>query len=248
MAYDYLGTFNRSQFERFLAFSKSQLPLVEGRISHLRAQIRRQGSVVFRYTQGVPKGFAADPVDSYLGKLLGAYEVLGGDPFLDLRVRLRNDPVFLLRGTETTTPQLMSNGEVVGAKGLSDAPTSELMHEARAWVDDTLIARFESLERKIRRAMDYADELQSEVVRLTTIQMAASTQGSLEYIAAQINQYLSDTNYRAVYDDGGGDKFGFNVYAPFSSYDIAAGKGDGRVADTYQRQNSGFVGPGSGTV
>jgi hypothetical protein len=204
--------------------------------------------VVFRYSQGVPKGFAADPSDSYLGKLLGAYEVLGGNPFIDLRVRLKSDPVFLLRGTETTTPQLMSNGEVVGAKGLSDAPTAELMHDARAWVDDTLTYRFDALERKIRRAMDYSDELQAEVVRLTTIQMAASTVGSLDYIEAQINQYLADNNYRAVYDDAGGDKFGFNVYAPFSSYDVATGQGDGRVVESHQRQNTGFVGPGSGTA
>lgn len=244
MAFDHLGTFNRSQFERFLAFARAQLPQVPDRIQHLKAEIQRVGSVVFRYDQGVPKGYAADPPESYLGKLLGAYQVLGGNPFLDLRIRLRADPVFLLRGTETTTPQLMSNGEIVGAKGLSDAPTSELMRSARAWVDDAIVSRFESLERKIRHQMDYSDEMQAEVVRLTTIRLAVETTGSLEYIAAQINQYLADQNYRAVYDDGGADKFGFFVYAPFSSYDTASGKGDGRVTDTAQRQNTGFVNSG----
>lgn len=243
MAHDYLGTFNRSQFERFLAFARSQLPLVDGQTQHLQAEVARVGTIVFRYNQGVPQGYAADPPESYLGKLLGAYEVLGGDPFIDLRVRLRSDPVFRVKGTETSGPQYMSNGEVIGAKGLSDAPTAELMQTAHLWIDSTLQARFGRLERKIRRAVDYSDELQNEVARLKTIKMAASVTGSLEYVAVQINQYLSDQNYRAIYDDGGGDKFGFNVYAPFSSYDVG---GDGqRVAETAQRQNSGFVGPGS---
>ncbi len=244
MAFEWLGTFNRSQFERFLVFSRSQLPLVDGRIQHLQAEVSRIGTVMFRYTKGVPQGFAANPVNSYLGKLLGAYEVLGGNPFVDLRIRLRSDPVFKIKGTESTPSQFMSNGEVIGAKGLSDAPTSLLMLEAKEWLTDTFRARFDSLERKIRRAMDYSDELQSEIATLKTIQLSATTVGSLEYIAAQINQYLSDQNYRAVFDDHGGDVYGFHVYAPFSSYDVV---GD-RVSDSPQRQNSGYVGPGeSGT-
>jgi len=243
LSHDFLGTFNRSQFERFLAYARSQLPLVEGRIQHLNAEISRIGSIIFRYDRGIPKGYSADPAESYLGRLLGAYEVLGGDPFIDLRVRLRNDPVFRVKGTESTISQYMSNGEVVGGKGLADAPTAELIRSGQAWLDDTMKARFGSLERKIRRAVDYSDELQNEVQTLTTIQKAGSIQGSLEFIAAQVNQYLNDNNYRAVYNDGSSDKFGFNVYAPFSSYDMG---GDGsRVAETPQRQNAGFVGPGS---
>lgn len=244
MSFDFLGTFNQSQLSRFLAFAKSQLPLVKDRAQHLDAEISRIGSVVFRYNKGIPQGYSADPPDSYLGKLLGAYEVLGGNPFIDLRIRLRNDPVFLMRGTETRSPQTLSNGEIMGSKGLSDAPTSELMHDAKSWLDGTLQYRFANLERKIRRMVDYADELRTESVQLAIIVKAASTTGSLEYISAQISQYLSDQNYRAIYDDGGGDKFGLNVYAPFSSYDV----GNERTAESAQRQNSGFVGPGQSGV
>jgi hypothetical protein len=98
---------------------------VDGRIQHLQAEVSRIGTVMFRYSKGVPQGFAANPTDSYLGKLLGAYEVLGGNPFVDLRVRLLSDPVFKIQGTEASPSQFMSNGEVIGAKGLSDAPTAE---------------------------------------------------------------------------------------------------------------------------
>lgn len=244
MAYDLLGTFNSSQFARFLAFAKAQLPLVQDRIQHTEAEIQRIGSVVFRYNKGVPQGYSADPPESYLGKLLGAYEVLGGNPFIDLRTRLRNDPVFLLRGTEAQSAQAFSNGETLGGKGLSDAPTAELMHDAKGWLDTTLKYRFDGLERKIRKAIDYADELRTESAQLGIITKTASVTGSLEYVALQITQYLSDHNYRAVYDDAGSDKFGLNVYAPFSSYDV----GTERTADSAQRQNTGFVGSGQSGV
>jgi hypothetical protein len=246
VAFDFLGTFNRSQFERFIAFARSQLPLVSARILHLEAEVARVGSIVFQYNKGVPQGYAAEPPESYLGKLLGAYEVLGGDPFVDLRIRLRTDPVFLVRGTEINTPQFMSNGEVLGAKGLSDAPTSELMHQARGWLESTLNSRFSALERKIRRSVDYSDQLTLEIASLRVLLLTATTAGSLEFIASQIDQYFADHNYRAIFDDNGSDKFGFTVYAPFGSYDvgISSTQGVSRVATSAQRQNSGFVGPG----
>lgn len=247
MAFDHLGTFNKSQLDRFMAFARSQLPLVDARIQHLAAEQARLGSVVFRYDQGVPVGFAADPVDSYLGKLLAAYEVLGGNPFYDLRVRLRTQPIFLVRGSESTPAQYMSNGEVVGAKGLADAPSAVLMARARAWIEDTLHGRFGRMERKIRRTLDYSDQLQTEIDVLTKIKAAAEVDDSLESYATQLYQLLSDPNYRAIFDDKGKDPFGFTAYAPFSSYDAVASTDPNlvdRTAEGPQRQNTGFVGPG----
>lgn len=248
MAHDFLGTFNRSQFERFLAFARSQIPAVDGRIRHLEAESFRIGRVVFRFDRGVPQGFAGDPPESYLGKLLAAYEVLGGDPFHDLRVRLKTDPVYLIRGSETVSAQYMSNGEVVGAKGLADALSAELMRKARSWLDDTLQYRFGALERKIRRAMDYADQLEGEISQLKVIRAAGSVRGSLEEIAGQIEQLFGDRNYRAIFDDAGSDPLGMNTHAPFSSYDVesdTAEIGVTRTVETPQRQNSGFIGPGN---
>jgi hypothetical protein len=118
-------------------------------------------------------------------------------------------------------------------------------------MDDTLRVRFDRLERKIRRTMDYSDQLQKEVIELGIIQQAAEMKGSLEFIATQIGGYLKDNNYRAVYDDGGKDPFGLKVYAPFSSYD--AGPPADPNADvhrervTAQREDSGYRGPGENT-
>lgn len=247
MAHEFLGTFNRSQFERFMAFARSQLPMAPARIRHLEAEMTRLGTIIFRFDKGVPQGFAADPPESYLGKLLAAYEVLGGNPFIDLRIRLRTDPVFMIRGDETIASQYMSNGEVIGAKGLADAPTAELVRLGRSWLDDTLQGRFDRLERKIRRTVDYSDQLNQEIATLQVIQLAAETKGSLEYVASQVQQFLTDKGYRAIFDDQGKDKFGFTTYAPFSSYDVTSG-GDPNVPtrtnESAQRQGSGYVGPG----
>lgn len=247
MAYEWLGTFNKSQLTRFLGFARSQLPLVEARLQHLEAEKARQGVIVFKFDQGVPTAFVADPPDSYLGKLLAAYEVLGGDPFLDLRARNSNQPVFVLRGNESTPAQYMSSGEVIGARGLADAASAVLMQAAKAWFEEVLQRRFGRLERKIRRTLDYSDQLQTEIDVLTRITRPAEFGESLEGLAAQLEQLIADPNYRAIYDDLGKDKFGFNTHAPFSAYDVQPTEDPNsvdRTAETAQRQNSGFVAQG----
>ena len=251
MAYDFLGTFNQSQFEDFLTFARSQLPYATARIRWLTAEMGRIGVVSFQYNQGVPQGYAATPEDSYLGKLLSAYEVLGGNPFLNLRIRQRNQTVYIIQGSETEPAQYTSSGEVVGGKGLLDGPTAELMKVAKGWMDEVLQARFNRLERKIRRALDYRDQLEEEIRELQTIQLAAETEGSLEFIASQITEFINDPNYRAIYDDGGKDRFGLKTYAPFSSYD--AGPPEDPNADvnrkrvTAQREDKGFKDAGEPT-
>lgn len=246
MAHDWLGTFNKSQLERFLVFARSQLPLIADRISHLEAEQNRIGTIVFTYEQGVPTEYKAGSADSYIGRLLAAYEVLGGNPVYDLRTRLKTEPVFLLRGSVLAPAYFMSNGEVVGARGKADGPSAEIAHQLRGWLTPTFRYRFERLERKIRRALDYVDSLQQEVDYLTRISLAVSSTGSLEQLAAQLQQLIEDPNYRAIYDDQGKDPFGLFTHAPFSSYDAVKSNNQdvNRVADSPQRQSDGYVGSG----
>ncbi len=248
MAHDFLGTYNRSQWERFIAFARSQVPLVGARINHLNAEANRIGVLTITYgPDGRPVDLLVTPPGSYLAKLLAAYEVNGGNPFMDLRVRLRTAPVFAVRGSETVPVQFMSSGEVIGAKGLADAVTSELTRSARNWLEDTLKARFGRLERKIRRAVDYSDELQAEIRALRLVTSAVDVSKSLEQVAVEVAALFADPNYRAVFDDQGKDPFGFTSYAPFSSYDVAQPTDPNvkpRQTETAQRQNSGYVGPG----
>jgi len=247
MAFDFLGTFNKTQWERYLVFARAQIPLVEARIGYLRAERARIGTVAFEYQGGVPVSLTSPGQTTYLGKLFAAYEVMGGNPFLDLRARTRSQAIFTIRGSETSTPNMMSNGEVMGQRGLADALSSELSRKSRVWLDGTMKARFDRLERKIRRALDYSDELDLEILLLAKISSAVTTDGSLEFIAEQMAGLLTDPNYRAIFDDQGKDPFGLTSYAPFSEYDVEPPLDPNlgtRVATAPQRQDSGYVGPG----
>lgn len=265
MSFQFLGTFNAAMFNRLRTFISSQASLINARIAHLEAESHRIGVISFGYEHGIPQGVVSDR-DSYLGKLLAAYEVLGGNPLVDLRIRLVTDPVFILSGSADQGPHTMSNGEVIGAKGLNDGDSAKLMGQLRANFDATIQRRFDYLERKIRRAVDYRDQLQAEIQQLTKL-VAGFTEadfanvgsftieqfqagkvslnipqnGSLGNLISQISQLLSDPTYRAITPDTSKHaELGLDVYAPFSSYDIPQGTPPqnipGREATSPQRQ------------
>lgn len=247
MAHDFLGTFNQAQFERFAEFARNQIEAIELRIKHLEAEINRIGMVTFRFEQGVPQALTATPKSSYMAKLLAAYEVKGGNPFIDLRTRSRTDPIFLQRADETVSAHTMSNGEPVPYGSLSDGPSAELVRKARGWLEETLHGRFGRLERKIRRALDYRDQLEEEVSELRTLRADVDTPNSLEQLLVQIQQLIDDPTYRAITPDT--DQFGLMVHAPYSSYDIPSGGDPNTVvrqsgATTPQRQQGIIVKPG----
>lgn len=218
---DFLGTFNRSQFERLVKYARSQLVYLDARILHLTVEQQRIGFLQFAYDDagrpisyqtGVP-GFT-----TYIGKLMSAYEVLGGDAFYDLQVRSKSSPVYRLKGDEVATAKIMSNGEPVPQQGLADAPSGNAVRGIRSWCDDSL-DRLERLERKVRRAVDYSDQLQEEIDTLKKIRLTIETEGSLENLIATVTPMFTDSSYRAIFDDTGSDPFGKLVYAPMSSYD-----------------------------
>jgi hypothetical protein len=256
MAHEFLGTFNKAMYDRLRTFIQSQLPFIQDRISHLAAEKNRIGVIQFRYTKGIPVGYVSDP-NSYLGKLLAAYEVLGGNPGVDLRIRLSTDPIFVVAGDENTPPSQMSNGEAIGSRGLSDADSGDLVRLLRTAFDSTISRRFDYLERKIRRATDYADQLQAEMDQLSVLVAAAEVDGSLENTFAQVEQLLADPTYRAISPDTSEHaELGQNVRAPYSAYDVPEGALQdpnievSREAITTQRQSGNLppVKPGQSSA
>ena len=245
MAHDFLGTYNTSQLQRFISFAQAQLVDVTARVTHLTAEINRVGSIVMTYDSGgTPKTYEASPNDSYLGRLLAVYEILGGDAFYDLNLRSREQPVYLIKGDETTTPQMMSNGEVVGLPGQADAPTAVIMQSMKAWLLETFDYKRDYLEHKIRRTVDYSDQLQDEISMLNTI-VAAKGTGCLTDLVTQAQAYLSDKMYTAVYDDAGKDPFGKLVNAPVLPY--TPGKDGLPEAESYGKVPGGVLKPGETT-
>lgn len=239
MAYNFSGTFNKSQFDRLVAFVQSQKSYIPNRLGHLYAEQRRIGEISFAYdADGIPTGYAtAKPPDSYLSKLMSAYEVLGGDVEFDLNIRNASQPVFLRKADEAVAPQRFSNGEIYRQPGLGDAYTAEIVRQMREWLDESLHYRKSYLERKIRRALDYLDQLQAEIDLLTAVQGAAEVKNSIEWCVNQITDAINDKTYRAVYDDQGADIHGKKTTAPLAAYPSGPERPD---TESDQRGYNGF--------
>lgn len=235
MSFDFLGTFNQAMYGRLRTFIESQVGVIQDRVNHLSAEKLRVGTIQFKYEDGIPVGFNSDPT-TYLGKLLSVYEVLGGQPLVDLRARLLTDPVFILPGSEDTAPHSMSSGEVIGNKGLNDQDSAELIRRLRISFDPSIRRRFDYLERKIRRALDYSDQLQAEIDNLTLLMQSVEVDGSLENLKSQIQQLLADPTYRAITPDTSEHaELGLDVYAPFASYDVAEGAPQDPSQEVFRR-------------
>jgi len=215
------------------------MPLVDARINHLVLELSRLGNLtMIKDVKGNPSGYKAQPSESYLGKLLAAYEVLGGDPFYDLQVRSMSEPVYLLKGDEVSTPKFFSNGDPVPEGALADAPSAALIGQLKSFIQDN-IDRKEYLERKIRRTIDYGDQLRAELDRLKEAKGAVEQDGSLEFLIADVTALIHDRGYRAVADDRGRDKFGKYTKARFAEYEpgparqAPEGEGVERTSDGY---------------
>jgi hypothetical protein len=165
---------------------------------------------------------------------LAAYEVLGGDVFYDLNIRNRTQPLFLVRADESTPPQMFSDGTVMGGQGLADGPSATLVQYMRGWMSDVVDYKREYLERKIRRMIDYGEQLRMEVELLHRIVDSEQAEGSLDFTISEIQGLLDDPMYRAVSKEGDAhNKLGG---APYASYQ----PGPNREGVSYQR---GFGGP-----
>jgi len=247
MAFDFLGTFNTSQFNRFMAFARSQTADIARRLAHLNYEKKRMGSLTFEYDEGgVPTSYVVSGVSSsYIGRLVAAYEALGGQVEFDLQVRTRDQAVYLMEGDEVTPPQFMSNGDVVGTRGLDDKDSAELIRRSRTWMQPALHYRREYLERKVRRAIDYVDQLDDEIQTLSIIVQPDTTEYSLAYIAKEVGKLLTDTEYRSIFDDRGQDPHGKTVYAPLLAYSRANGATTQPSDPTFAgRDDDGYVYPG----
>lgn len=240
MAFEFLGTFTASQFTRFSVWVSAQIGQIPARILHLQAEQARIGALTFAYDAGgIPTFIQPSDETTYIGRLFQVYEALGGDAEFDLQTRQMSQAVFKTTGTENHMPQQMSNGEIIGqGGGLSDAPSAEGFRSARDWTYDSQFYRRDLLERKIRRAMDYADQLQNEVTQLQQIQADASQTGALGFILNGITSLITNRYYIAAQNDANNpDPHGKLAYAPVAAY-MPNPQGGSTIVD-YERTYDG---------
>jgi hypothetical protein len=240
---DFAGTFNSSQFTRFRLWTINQFSDIPGRIGHLLAETQRIGTITSSYdnSSGNPISYSVQPTTSYIGKLMMAYEVLGGDPFFDLQIRTMGQAVYLTPGTNTTPAQRLSSGDILAQPGLNDALSANLMQQMRAWTQDVIQYKRENIERKIRRAVDYADQLTAEIQTLTVVIQDATSQGSVADLTTQIQALLADPTYRSIYQDTLNDVHGKFTHAPYTAYEPGPQR---TIAPNYVRGEGGPILPG----
>ncbi len=220
MAYDFLGTFNNHQFARLDSFLTNQGVDIPGRLAHLIAEQSRIGTLTFSYDSGGnPIGYNASPPTSYIAKLVAAYEILGGDPLFDLQIRSMSQPVFVVAGDSVVPSQQLSSGDVLGMAGLNDGLTAQLVQQMRQQAQEAIQYKRENIERKVRRAMDYSDQLGAEITLLKNVLNDATALGSLANLTNQVTTLLADPTYRAAYNDTNNDIHGKLTHAPFSQWD-----------------------------
>jgi hypothetical protein len=182
MAFGFFGTFTTGQFNELADFSKIQETDIQDRMSWLSRQLELNGVFTTEYDDetNFPVSFSCDPPHSYGAKLLQAYKILGGQPERDMLLRTSDKPVYLTRGvnishdkseTNSGYSDSFSNGRKYRGNQRFDRDLGLRVQRLKDWQLEAIKRKREHLEFKIKRCLDYSDQLQLELAvlkRMTT--------------------------------------------------------------------------------
>lgn len=121
----------------------------------------------------MPISFSAT---GYAGKLIQAYRILGGVPEQTMLLRTRDKPVYKKRGTELVVDQnattdggysdVYSNGRRERGGQRFDRDLGIQVEKIKSWQLESIKFKRERLEYKIKRALDYSDQVQQEIASI----------------------------------------------------------------------------------
>jgi len=187
MAFNFYGTLTTGQWEEFRKFALIQSSDIQARILWLNRELLTVGvfTTLYDSATNLPISFSAVPQTSYASKLLQAYRILGGNPERDMILRTSDQPVFLTKaspmvvqrdGTVTGgfTDQF-TNGKRYRGSQRFDRDLGFIIERFKKWQLEAIKRKREHLEFKIKRALDYSDQLQIERDLLTIMTAPAST-------------------------------------------------------------------------
>lgn len=213
MAFNFYGTFTTGQWESFKAFTKIQAFDIQLRINWLQKQLEMNGVFTTEYGDdgSTPVQFSANN-DSYADKLLKAYKVLGGVPELDMLLRSRQQPVFLTasrplginKDTNTTDggySEVFSNGRRWRGNQRFDRDLGIKIERVKNIQLEPIKLKRERLEFKIKRALDYSDQLSVEISLLETALRDSITRGSVEFMITDIEVTIATPGAANVVDN-----------------------------------------------
>jgi len=212
MAFNIFGTFTTGQWEMFKSFTQIQKMDLMLRQKHLQRQLEINGKFVTEYDDDQnPINFSVVPLKSYGDKLLNAYKILGGVPEFDLLLRTRDIPVSLKKDSS-----LKQAADGTAAGGYSDVFTNERMirgdqkndgvlglkvERQKYWELEAIKLKREKLEIKIKRALDYSDQLQQEIDLIDTLLKDDTVWGSVDRNEVDIQAIIDDPENNNVVQD-----------------------------------------------
>jgi hypothetical protein len=211
LAFNFFGTFTIAQWYEFKDFVSIQRAELGSRANWLTQEIQRIGVMSITYDGDTPTSFTA-PDNTYMGKLLLAYRMLGGVPERDMLLRNVNQPVFLHKGTTQSTPETFTNGRQNRGSTIFDRDQGLLVDKLKKWQLESIKMKREHLEYKIKRTLDYSDQLQSELntVKQLTIDNQVMVDMMITNIENSIQNPDTYTTPGATLNDIG-DPYGLKI-------------------------------------
>lgn len=167
------------------------------------------GVFVTQYDGPRPVAFSAAP-NSYAGKLLAAYRIMGGVPERDMLLRTSDQPVFKTKGTPPTQTQtgadggfsdVYSNGRRERGGQRFDRDLGIRVENLKSWQLEAIKAKRERLEFKIKRALDYSDQLQREISQIDRLLSNLTDLGSFDAQLLEIENQISVPGAANVVDN-----------------------------------------------
>lgn len=228
MGFNFQGTFTKTQWRDFSDFTAIQKYELEARKRWIDAELTRTGQVTCVYDDfNMPVSYDASPT-SYIGKLLLAYRMLGGVPERDMLLRTRDQVVFLQRGVDEYDDPPYTNGRQDRGSQRFDRSLCQKIERLKGWQLEIIKSKREIIEYKIKRAMDYADQLseESKLLKALIDNSLVDTQ-----IMDTETAMLEPNTYNIPTNDG--DPFGLFIGKPadgaFEDAGTAAAQGNERV-------------------
>jgi len=170
MAYDYLGTMDRDQFDDLVEFARKQKTLVPWQDAHAHAEIKRLDSFLAKLTKAH---------DAFFGGTLGVGQSIPkfrdreifdeddpsgqqGGAVLDIEVPV-NEPILAHFGREAAfrlSPLTLKVAVLDVKPDLKDWPTAEITRAIKAPFLPALKHQREQLEWRVRKVQDRQEQLE----------------------------------------------------------------------------------------
>ena len=236
MSFNFFGTFTTAQFQDLVDFAKIQEKDVSERIRWLSSELLKVGvfNTVYDEEGRVPVVFTCSPPSSYGAKLLQAYKILGGVPEHDMLLRTSDQPVFLKKGTnvdpgnpDSGYSREFSNGRLLRGTQRFDRDVGLKVERLKKWQIESVKHKREHLEFKIKRALDYSDQLQIESNLLTLMSKGASG-SSVEDMIAEVNKLILRPGAMNVVEDME-DRWGLRIGPVGDKYVDTPGDADSKA-------------------